>query len=658
MNKKLEINIGKKPDIVFQFDQFLNVEQAVDKFLNKKNNLEKLIAPLMPQWVEDTIKKIMPKDGETPSDEKLLGLIKPLIPKVENGYTPKKGIDYFDGEDGETPTDEKIISLIKPLIPPVQKVKDGVTPKKWIDYFTKQELQDIKKAIKESILSEIPKTLSKDELTVKFQTIQNILNNMPIRWASYLRQLMDVKMWTLDDLQYGFTYNKSTAQFTLTQITWGGGGSVFVNGVEVTDPNFEDTAEIAITATGSDVNFALKNGSIDETKLDASVNASLDLADTALQPANISDTAYDATSWNGVTTIAPSKNAVRDKIETMDSAIALNTAKVTNATHSGDMTGDTALTAQPAIITGKPSATVASGDLVLIADVNDSNALKQVTAQSIADLGGASWATTALDNLASVAINTSLISDTNNTDDLGSTSILWRHTYTNDIELGHASDTTLTRVSAGVVAVEGKTLVNLTDGGTFAADISVPDEAYGSGWNGSVEVPTKNAIYDKIETLGWWEWTYLSKLTFSNSSTQQDFTSLAAHDYYRLVFNVYNAGARLTINVWVNGITGTAYQYFYMALTPNANNNQAAWRIYDTGATADDIFTWDFVIWAKYRTSSNMKSIAGVGSMGNTNASVLTWGRITGNAADVSSIEIKPTNAITGTVELWYKDNQ
>ena len=123
----------------------------------------------------------MPKDGETPSDEKLLELIKPLIPKVENGYTPKKVIDYFDGEDGETPTDERIISLIKPLIPPVPKVKDGVTPKKGIDYFTKQELQEIKKAIKESILSEIPKTLSKDELTVKFQTIQNILNNMPIR---------------------------------------------------------------------------------------------------------------------------------------------------------------------------------------------------------------------------------------------------------------------------------------------------------------------------------------------------------------------------------------------------------------------------------------------------------------------------------------------
>lgn len=33
-------------------------------------------------------------------------------------------------------------------------------------------------------------------------------------------------------------------------------------------------------------------------------------------------------------------------------------------------------------------------------------------------------------------------------------------------------------------------------------DIEVADEAYGVGWNGSLEVPTKNALYDKIETLG------------------------------------------------------------------------------------------------------------------------------------------------------------
>jgi hypothetical protein len=36
---------------------------------------------------------------------------------------------------------------------------------------------------------------------------------------------------------------------------------------------------------------------------------------------------------------------------------------------------------------------------------------------------------------------------------------------------------------------------------TSNVDIAVPDEAYGVGWNGSLEVPTKNALYDKIETL-------------------------------------------------------------------------------------------------------------------------------------------------------------
>jgi hypothetical protein len=35
----------------------------------------------------------------------------------------------------------------------------------------------------------------------------------------------------------------------------------------------------------------------------------------------------------------------------------------------------------------------------------------------------------------------------------------------------------------------------------YAEDVRVPDEAYGAGWNGSLEVPTKNAVYDKIETI-------------------------------------------------------------------------------------------------------------------------------------------------------------
>ncbi len=43
-------------------------------------------------------------------------------------------------------------------------------------------------------------------------------------------------------------------------------------------------------------------------------------------------------------------------------------------------------------------------------------------------------------------------------------------------------------------------------GDTMTGDLEVPDEVYGVSWNGSTEVPTKNALYDKIETLGSATW--------------------------------------------------------------------------------------------------------------------------------------------------------
>jgi len=48
-----------------------------------------------------------------------------------------------------------------------------------------------------------------------------------------------------------------------------------------------DSAEIDLTLTGQDISASIVASSIDETKLDASVNASLDLADSALQSADI-----------------------------------------------------------------------------------------------------------------------------------------------------------------------------------------------------------------------------------------------------------------------------------------------------------------------------------------------------------------------------------
>ncbi len=79
----------------------------------------------------------------------------------------------------------------------------------------------------------------------------------------------------------------------------------------------------------------------------------------------------------------------------------------------------------------------------------------------------------ALDNLASVAINTSLISDTTNTDDLGSSGITWRNGYFGTAVYGPAFDT----VSAGALSIGtsnanaitiGKTGVTTTLAGTIS----------------------------------------------------------------------------------------------------------------------------------------------------------------------------------------------
>jgi hypothetical protein len=59
--------------------------------------------------------------------------------------------------------------------------------------------------------------------------------------------------------------------------------------------------------------------------------------------------------------------------------------------------------------------------------------------------------------------------------------------------IASGSGTPITGDASGISTVQAPT--------TFEQDVKVPDEAYGAGWNGSVEVPTKNALYDKIETL-------------------------------------------------------------------------------------------------------------------------------------------------------------
>ncbi|MBL8551336.1 MAG: DUF2793 domain-containing protein [Hyphomonadaceae bacterium] len=87
-----------------------------------------------------------------------------------------------------------------------------------------------------------------------------------------------------------------------------------------------DFGEVAISANVLSLlgaaDYAAMRGQLD---LEAGVDFySIAAADAAIA-AVISDAAYNATSWDGVTAIAPSKNAVRDKFEALGALAALNT---------------------------------------------------------------------------------------------------------------------------------------------------------------------------------------------------------------------------------------------------------------------------------------------------------------------------------------------
>lgn len=104
---------------------------------------------------------------------------------------------------------------------------------------------------------------------------------------------------------------------------------------------------------------------------------------------------------------------------------------------------------------------------------NDMTVSTTAYADAAVAAAASSYATTALDNLAAVQINTSLIPDTTTSYDLGASGALWQATYTQTIELGHATDTTLARSGAGDMTIEGNVVyraggtdVPVADGGT------------------------------------------------------------------------------------------------------------------------------------------------------------------------------------------------
>lgn len=321
-------------------------------------------------------------------------------------------------------------------------------------------------------------------------------------------------------------------------------------------------------------------------------------ASLSISGGSVSDTAYDASTWDGVTDVAPSKNAVRDKIESLagghdavtldanaDTLLSLSTQELgldtqaANKIFGGPAAGAAAVptfralvdddipdnititetdpnallldqTAPQDIINGSPNFLVgidvgstgqlgidSSGNLTTtgtiqaehlkttddlevandillgsgsVINFNSGNAtithsdgaltfnVFPVTPSAAPDAdyevankkyvddniaGGG--ATKALDNLTSVAINTSLVSDTADTDDLGSTTKEWANLYMGDvgkIYLGLGQDTSINRSAANELTITASSGVKST---TFIGALTGNVNGNVSGSSGS-----------------------------------------------------------------------------------------------------------------------------------------------------------------------------
>ncbi len=94
-----------------------------------------------------------------------------------------------------------------------------------------------------------------------------------------------------------------------------------------------------------------------------------------------------------------------------------------------------------------------------------------------------------------------------------------------------------------------KIQILLADSSAFA-HLEVANDTYSNNWNGSQEVPTKNDVYDKIESLNIAESIYLP--TFGNIANTSLYTARNAN-YFRIGNKVHVSGW-VTFNITSSGI--------------------------------------------------------------------------------------------------------
>lgn len=183
--------------------------------------------------------------------------------------------------------------------------------------------------------------------------------------------------------------------------------------------------------------------------------------------ASVADEAYGA-GWNGSLQV-PTKNALYDKIETLSAGGGLTDGDKGDVVVSG---GGTVLTVESAAGSFDAVGNINAGGHI-IAPFN-----KTVRGGVLSAVSGT--------NPTSGSLNLFSADSSVNIDLTVTTSMGAFYNSTHKHAFAIASTPKLT-VDTSLI--------------TAAVALAVPDDAYAAGWNGSVNVPTKNAVYDKIEAV-------------------------------------------------------------------------------------------------------------------------------------------------------------
>ena len=180
----------------------------------------------------------------------------------------------------------------------------------------------------------------------------------------------------------------------------------------------------------------------------------------------VPDEAYGPT-WNGSTAV-PTKNAIYDKIETLSAGGGLTDGDKGDVVVSG---GGATLTVQSA-----------AGNFDAVGNINAGG---HILAPFDKTVGGGTLTATSGTNPTSGSLNLFSADGSVNIDLTVTTSMGAFYNSTHKHAFAIASTPKLT-VDTSLI--------------TAAVALAVPDDAYAAGWNGSTNVPTKNAVYDQMET--------------------------------------------------------------------------------------------------------------------------------------------------------------